>query len=100
MLLVLLIIIPLLYLYNAFSWGYVLFCLYNWFVLSAMPTLPVFTTLQFVGFSIFANALIRHVPPMSIKSEYTEDRTQYYVGLLMSPWITLFFAWLLHAYYF
>jgi hypothetical protein len=91
----LLIAIPLLFLYSAFSWGYVLSCLYTWFVLSAAPTLPHFTIVQFIGFSIFANAFIRH-QPVHIKDEY-KDTKSVWTNTLLEPWVILFFAWAFHA---
>jgi len=100
MLLALLIIVPLLFLYTAFSWGYVLSCMYQWFILSAIPTMPMFTVVQFIGFSLFANTLIRHTAPKSVKAEYAEDGTAYLVGQLILPWSTWLFAWAFHAYYF
>ena len=100
MLLALLIVAPLLFLYYAFSWGYVLSCMYTWFILSANPTLPHFTIVQFIGFSMFANALIRPTKSREVKSEYAEDGTRYFISQLIMPWVTLLFAWAFHAYYF
>jgi len=80
--------------YFAFSWGYVISILYGWFILPAVPNLPHFTVLQFVGFSLFANALIRH-SPTSIKKEYRDPDDSYLVWL--SPWLTLFCAWVIYA---
>jgi phosphate/sulfate permease len=83
--------------YYAFSWGYVLSILYSWFVLSAVPTLPHFTVLHFVGFSLFANALIRH-NSTSVKKEY-KDQDDANLSWF-SPWLTLFCAWVIHAIWF
>ena len=94
----LLILLPLMFLYSAFSWGYVLFLMYHWFVLSAMPTLPHFTIIQMIGLSLTANVLIRH-SSQHIKSEYKDDN-MFWTNAILSPWITLFITWAFHALYF
>lgn len=83
--------------YFAFSWGYVISVFYGWFVLSAIPTLPHFTVLQFVGFSLFCNALVRS-HSNSIKKEYREDddRSMSFLG----PWIVLLFGYIIHSIWF
>jgi len=83
--------------YYAFSWGYVISILYGWFILPAVPTLPHFTVLQFVGFSLFANALIRH-SSTSVKKEYRDSYDSTLVWF--SPWLTLFCAWVIYAIWF
>jgi hypothetical protein len=99
--LLLLLLVPILFLYNVFSWGYILSCLYYWFVLPTIPTLPTFTLIQFIGFMFFVDALIRHPSQRTIKSEYLEDdKTKYYITQLVLPWATLFFAWAFHAIFF
>lgn len=83
--------------YSTFSWGYVLHVMYGWFILSAIPTLPHFTVLHFVGFSLFANALVRHSSD-SIKSEY-KDKSKESLHWI-SPWLTLLVAWIVHSIWF
>ena len=91
-------LVALLVLYNAFSWGYVTFMLYNWFILPSFPTSPHFGVLAFVGFNIFLNAIIRS-SPSHIKSEY-QNQTSMWVTTLLAPWLTLFVSWCLyHAYF-
>jgi len=81
--------------YSAFSWGYVLNVMYYWFILPAMPTLPHFTTLQFVGISLFVNALIRS----NYSSNKEDDKNNIVFGLLL-PWITLGISWMIHGLFF
>ena len=93
-----LIIIPLLFLYSAFSWGYVTHMLYNWFILSSFSNLPHFTTLQFIGFSFFLNTLIRSTPT-HLKDEYS-NKQAFWGYMILGPWFVLVLGWAFHALYF
>ena len=91
-------VVALMVAYSAFSWGYVTSVLYNWFIVSAIPNCPHFTVLQFIGFSLFVNTLI-NTPQTHIKSEFTDEKSKWFTFLL-SPWLTLFLGWLIHAIWF
>lgn len=83
----------LLIVYGAFAWGYVIHVLYNWFVLTALPDLPHFTIVQFIGFSLFLRAIM----PINItylKDEY-EDKGVKWTHNILGPWIVLCFSWLI-----
>jgi hypothetical protein len=86
-------LVAVLILYGAFSWGFVTYTFYNWFVLTSFPDLPHFSIVQFIGFSLFLNTLIRH-GSVSIKEEY-KDKTHEYISMFLNPWLILFFGWLL-----
>jgi len=91
-------VVALLVLYNSFSWGYVTFMLYNWFILPSFPASPHFSILAFVGFNLFLNAIIRS-SSSHIKSEY-QNQTAQWTTILLAPWLTLFISWCLyHAYF-
>ena len=92
-------LIALLIVYSAFSWGFVTYKLYGWFVLPTFTEFPHFTVLQFVGFALFVNALIRHGNSTSIKDEY-KDKKNEYLGAFLSPWLTLVFSWFIYALFF
>lgn len=79
--------------YTSLSWGFVSYTFYNWFILTSIDGLPHFTMIQFIGFALFLNALIRGNSSY-IKDEF-KDKTQMYMGVLLNPWITLFFGWLI-----
>ncbi len=81
----------LLILYNALSWGYVTYVLYNWFVLTSLTELPHFTVTQFIGFTLFLQALMPRIPNY-IKDEY-KDKTIMYTMTFLGPWIVLLFSW-------
>ena len=83
--------ITLLVLYGAFSWGYVSHTFYGWFILPIFNDLPHFTVIQFVGFSLFLNTIIRH-SATHIKDEY-KDKTTEHVSVFLMPWLVLFFGW-------
>ena len=83
----------LLIIYGAFAWGYVIYVLYNWFVLTALPDLPHFTVIQFIGFSLFLRAIMP-VSTTYLKDEY-ENKTTKVIHNFLGPWIILSFSWLI-----
>ena len=91
-------LVAVLIIYSAFSWGFVTYKLYGWFVLSSFPTLTHFTVLQFVGFALFVNALIRH-SGTQIKKEYKDEKMEYF-GIVIAPWLTLTFSWFIYVLFF
>jgi len=91
-------LVSLLIIYSAFSWGFVTYKLYGWFVLSTFTEFPHFTILQFVGFALFINALVRHGSTF-IKKEYKDEKMEY-TASIFSPWLTLTFSWLIYVLFF
>jgi hypothetical protein len=85
--------VAILVLYGAFSWGFVTYTFYNWFVLTSFPDLPHFNIIQFIGFSLFLNTIIRH-SGVYIKDEYKDKKLEY-TSLFLNPWLVLVFGWLL-----
>jgi hypothetical protein len=83
--------------YYSFSWGYVISVFYGWFVLSAIPTLPHFTVLQFVGFSLFCNALIRG-NSTHLKDEYKDEYSKKFS--FFGPWLVLLVGYVIHSIWF
>lgn len=86
-------VVALIIFYGALAWGYVIHTFYGWFILTALPELPHFTILQFMGFSLFLNVLIRH-SNVSIKDEY-RDKNNEYLTILLGPWIVLSMGWVI-----
>lgn len=78
--------------YNSFSWGFVLFKFWGWFIVPVFTTLPLITFWQAVGL-MFVVALFhgKHLTP----KEY--DKTNAAVTVLLGPWLTLFVGWLIGA---
>jgi hypothetical protein len=83
--------------YNAFSWGYVSYVLYGWFILPTFPEAPQLSILQFVGIALFLSALKPHLGPV-IKSEYEDDGAKW-SKIILAPWLLLLFAWFIHLFY-
>jgi len=84
--------------YNSLTWGFVLTKFYAWFILSAIPTLPEFSLLQFIGFAFFIAAIMPKYSSDVIKDEFKNSQATLF-GALLSPWITLLIGYLLHLFY-
>ncbi len=86
-------VVAILIIYGALSWGYVSYTFYNWFILTSFPDLPHLSIVQFIGFSLFANTIIRH-GSVFIKDEYKDKNLEYF-SMALNPWLVLLFGWLL-----
>jgi uncharacterized membrane protein len=80
--------------YNAFTWGYVVSLFYGWFVLSVFPTAPAISLIQFIGIMLFLIALLPKYHGTALKDEYENKKTKV-IGLLIAPWLTLLFGWII-----
>ena len=77
----------LLVVYSYVAWGFVSYTLYNWFVLTAIPELPTFSIVQFIGFHLFLNCIIR-TPTQHLKDDYVDtDKTA--ISVILTPWVVL-----------
>ena len=83
----------LLIIYGAFSWGYVVYQFYGWFVLTSLPDLPHFNITQFIGFTLFLRAIMP-TTSVYIKDEYI-NKTNQAISNFLGPWIILSFGWLI-----
>lgn len=90
------VLIVILTLYSAYSWGYVAVIFYNWFITPYFPGLPVFTWMQFAGFMLMVNCFV-HAPKTHIKKEYT-DEENWWVSFLLTPWLTLIVGLIFHLF--
>jgi hypothetical protein len=84
--------------YTTFSWGFVSFKFYQWFILSTFTELPHFSITQFVGFLLFVSVFVRH-QPTQLKDEY-KDKSSEWGLLLVAPWISLLIGFIIHTMYF
>ena len=80
--------------YDALSWGLVLYLFYPWFVLPVFD-LPEILFIQAVGLSLFISLFKNHNDE-SIKSEYIDNGRKMLV-FFSAPWIVLFMGWLIHS---
>lgn len=85
------------FLYTSFSWGYVAYVTYGWFILPIAPTFPHLGVLQFIGIFLFLGCIIRSNNP-NIKSEYVDKYSQWFT-FICAPWITLGFSYLFYSLY-
>ena len=72
--------------YGAFSWGFVMYKFWYWFLLPVFPALPQITFAHAVGLAVFIG-LFHTVPTQIVKKEY-KDETQGAILPLIAPWIT------------
>lgn len=92
-------IIPILIIYEAFSWGYVASVIYGWFILTTFPQAPVLTWIQLAGIMFLVNCFVHNTTTNYIKKEYKDE----IVGLgtsLIAPWLTLLGAWIFKIFFF
>jgi hypothetical protein len=85
--------------YGCFSWGFVAWKFYGWFIVTAIPNAPDFTVTQFIGFSFFLYVILPKVS-VDIKSEYKEDATTRIIGAVIAPWIVLIIGALMNSIFF
>lgn len=82
--------------YSSFSWGFVCYKLYNWFVLTEINNMPYFQWWQFVGFHLFVVS-ISYKGKFQIKDEYLQDKSTRYIGAIILPWTMLFLCYIIHG---
>lgn len=85
-------------LYGTFSWGYVTYLFYAWFLLPVFPGLPHLTFMKACGLMFFIG-LFKTYDPDAPKKEYKNDTarvTATITGLAM-PWLTLLIGWAFKA---
>ena len=84
--------------YSTFSWGFVLYKFWGWFLIPALAlTFPDVTVNQIsfplaVGIFMFTTFFKNHETQV-VKKEY-KDETASNLGGILAPWITLFIGWL------
>lgn len=84
--------------YGAFSWGYVAYKFYYWFVFPLWEGLPQYQITQFVGILLFVNVLTHKEYPQI--SEEFKDMRLTYLSMFFGPWLTLFLGWVIYGLYF
>ena len=79
---------------GALAKGFVLVKMWGWFVLPLFPTMPVLALWQAVGLSAFLSYLTWH--GKTAYKDHKEEGTTNIVTGLLTPWIVLFFGWVVH----
>lgn len=88
-------LIALFFIYNIFSWGFVFYKFYNWFILPVFTNLPQITFISAVGISIFTSMLNRN---NQIKIDKTEEieYTKAFLSIAL-PFLVLGLGWLTYV---
>jgi len=81
------------FVYDVFSWGFVFYKLWYWFVLTAFVGLPAITLTQAIGLMIFLGLFKNFNIPM-IKDEFLAEKKNRFWSLLLLPWVTLLVGYL------
>lgn len=89
-------------LYNSLSWGVVLWCFWDWFLLPVFPTLPPLTFWHAVGLMFVIDLFKNQVFPPSptFKPEFITDdgKKNQTIALYVAPWIVLLIGYLMYLF--
>ena len=77
--------------YSTFSWGYVCFKFWYWFILPIFPDLPHLDFWQCIGIMFFIS-LFKTASSSTSNSKTEEDKYSNAIGLMLNPWILLLVA--------
>lgn len=77
--------------YSSFSWGFVLFKFWHWFMMPVFFTLPSISLYQAVGILLFISIFKNKVPQIPIKDEFIDSKkkTNNIVIQAIAPWMVL-----------
>lgn len=88
------ILFGILFIYDALSWGLVMYKFWGWFVLPIFTTLPTITFVQAIGLIFFVGLFKSHFIGENIKDEYKKNTYGTAIVTIVMPWVTLIFGWL------
>jgi hypothetical protein len=80
--------------YSAFSWGFVFFKFWGWFVLPVFTFLPAINFWQALGLILVTNVISRNY---SVMKEELIDEGKSWFMLVCSPWLTLLIAFVIKS---
>lgn len=87
-------LVPIIVLYSAWAYGFVLYKFYYWFLIPVFGGLPLITFVQAIGISCFVS-LFKNNTSSGIKDEYKDDKYTRIIGVLLAPWLGLFGGWVI-----
>lgn len=79
--------------FSAFSWGYVMYKFWYWFLLPVFPLLPKIMFNQALGLSIFTAVFKNH--NSNHKKDEDESKATRMLTPLIAPWILLGVAYII-----
>lgn len=90
--------IGLLMLYSAFSWGFVFYKYYYWFILPVFTTMPHIAFVQAVGLMMFVG-LFKTIDgtEMHIDGKKVEKKPAYVLAVIL-PWLVLGIAYFIKSF--
>lgn len=77
--------------YVGFSWGFVVWKFWYWFLLPVFPALPAITFIQAVGIMFFIS-LFKTTPSQTLKDDYINKQITTAMFIL-APWIAFAAGW-------
>ena len=77
--------------YMGFSWGFVAWKFWHWFLLPVFTALPAITFIQAVGIMLFIS-LFKTIPSQVLKDEYVDKKMATAMSIL-APWIAFAAGW-------
>jgi hypothetical protein len=93
-----LVLIPALWLYGVFAYGFVAVKLWAWFIVPVFHPEITFGILQAAGLIIFVRFFTSdHRMPPENPDETTVQKVTKVLVPILAPWVTLLFAWVLKA---
>jgi len=78
--------------YSTFSWGYVTYKFYYWFVLPVFTDLPAMSLAQAVGIALFISLFKNH------SSKKTTGNETNWPLALAQPWVVVFVGWIIYCF--
>jgi hypothetical protein len=92
------VIIGVVFVYDALAWGLVLYKFWGWFVLPVFTTLPELDFVHALGLMFVINLFKNtYAGDTNIKDEYKKNKNSSTWTLLLTPWVALFFGWLAYV---
>ena len=79
-------------LYDAFSWGFVCFKFWAWFILPIFPMLPHINIWAAIGLMFFITLFKNH----QVQEE--EDSRKQIIKFIIAPWLLLFTGYLIKTF--
>lgn len=89
-----LVLVALVFLYSAFSWGFATFKFWYWFILPIFPSLPHITFYQAVGMFLFLELFKGHSSNSNENSDKKKETPQWV--WFAKPWIFLLVGYFIY----